>query len=259
MLPSSPIWPAPLDHLRVESDNPPALADSYCRALGFEIYPLGEDFLLQAYGRRLIVGREAPGCRTYRADRLQGERQLEDVQAYIAAKRLPVELSPTLILRGDAVAVRDPDGWLNVFGLPRPAMVELYEQGSGFLPSDYALIDEEDPAGKRVAFWRTDPEHPTFAAFHASHAKADHHAYETSGWMDFRDWADHLSHLRIPIAWGAGRHRPGNNLFFMIDDPYGERIEFSAELERLPQQTGPLTWPHTERTVNLWGAGWMRQ
>ena len=45
----------------------------------------------------------------------------------------------------------------------------------------------------------------------------------------------------------------------MIEDPNGDRLELSAEIEVLPRELGPRTWPHTERTVNLWGAGWMRQ
>lgn len=287
---ASPIWPAQLDHLRLESDDPKALADFYARALGFDIAGFGGDFLLQAPGRRLVVGNGRRGGRTYHAYRLQNERQLADVQAFVAAQGLETEPSPVAAFAEDAVAVRDPDGWLSVFGLPRPGlpspkaanaeparayaarlqhvvvatpnlapMIAFYEKGLGFVPSDYVLLDEDDAESKRVAFWRTDPEHHSFAAFQASHAKADHHAYETGGWMDFRDWADHLANLEIPIAWGPGRHGPGNNLFFMFEDPNGDRIELSAELEHLPREMGPRTWPHTERTVNLWGAGWIRQ
>ena len=290
MQPTSPIWPAQLDHLRLESADPKALADFYARALGFEVNGFGEDFLLQAPGRRLVVGAGQNGGRTYHAYRLQDERQLADVKTYVAAQGLTTEPSPATAFREDAVALRDPDGWLNVFGLPKPGlpspraanaiparaytarlqhvvvatpklapMIAFYEKGLGFVPSDYVLLDEDDDSTKRVAFWRTDPEHHSFAAFQASHARADHHAYETSGWMDFRDWADHLANLEIPIAWGPGRHGPGNNLFFMIDDPNGDRIELSAELEHLPRELGPRSWPHTERTVNLWGAGWIRQ
>ncbi|MGY9057705.1 MAG: VOC family protein [Alphaproteobacteria bacterium] len=287
---TSPIWPAQLDHLRLESKDPRALADFYARALGFEVNGFGDDFLLQAPGRRLVVGLGAAGARTYHAYRLQDERQLADVRAYVAAKGIATEPSPAAAFADDAIAIRDPDGWLNVFGLPKPGlpapkaanaiparayaarlqhvvvatpklapMIDFYEDVLGFVASDYVLLDEEDESTKRVAFWRTDTEHHTFAAFQASHARADHHAYETSGWMDFRDWADHLSNQNIPIAWGPGRHGPGNNLFFMIDDPNGDRIELSAEIEHLPREMAARLWPHSERTVNLWGAGWIRQ
>jgi len=290
MTAASPIWPAQLDHMRLESDDPKALADFYARALGFEVHGFGEDFLLQAPGRRQIIGKGERGGRTYHAYRLQDERQLAEVRAYVAAQGIATEPSPAAAFGADAVAVRDPDGWVSVFGLPKPGlpspkaanaiparaytarlqhvvvatpslapMIAFYEEGLGFVASDYVMLDEDDASTRRVAFWRTDPEHHCFAAFQASHCRADHHAYETSGWMDFRDWGDHLANLEIPVVWGPGRHGPGNNLFFMFEDPNGDRIELSAELEHLPREMGPRTWPHSERTVNLWGAGWMRQ
>ena len=59
-------------------------------------------------------------------------------------------------------------------------------------------------------------------------------------------------------AKGAVRHGPGNNLFFMIEDPDGHKVEFSAELERMPEEAAFRTWPHEQRTLNLWGSAWMR-
>ena len=76
--------------------------------------------------------------------------------------------------------------------------------------------------------------------------------------MDIRDWGDHMASLRIPMWWGPGRHGPGNNLFFMVEDPDGYKVEFSAELELMPEEMRYRTWPHEERTLNLWGSAWMR-
>ena len=58
-----------------------------------------------------------------------------------------------------------------------------------------------------------------------------HHAYESEDWNLIRDWADHLVSLDVKIAWGPGRHGPGNNLFSMINDTDGNWVELSAELE----------------------------
>ena len=107
-------------------------------------------------------------------------------------------------------------------------------------------------------FLRSDPEHHSFAAFRAPQSRADHHCYETNGWLDIRDWADRMASLRIPLWWGPGRHGPGNNLFFMIEDPDGHKVEFSAELELMPREMPHRTWPHEQRTLNLWGSAWMR-
>jgi hypothetical protein len=76
--------------------------------------------------------------------------------------------------------------------------------------------------------------------------------------MDIRDWADRMGSLRIPLWWGPGRHGVGNNLFFMIEDPDGHKVEFSAEIERMPREMAWRTWPHEQRTLNLWGSAWMR-
>ncbi|MYE58966.1 MAG: glyoxalase, partial [Alphaproteobacteria bacterium] len=54
------------------------------------------------------------------------------------------------------------------------------------------------------------------------------------------------------------RHGPGNNLFFMIRDPHGDPVELSAEIERMPRGMAPRLWPAEERTLNLWGPGWIR-
>jgi catechol 2,3-dioxygenase len=57
--------------------------------------------------------------------------------------------------------------------------------------------------------------------------------------------------------WGPGRHGPGNNLFIFIEDPDGNWIEVSAELEIIHDRS-LHEWPHEERTLNLWGTAIMR-
>ncbi len=286
----SPIWPAPLDHLRLDSDDPDRLADFYACLLGFDGFDLPDGSrLLQGPGRRLVIGQGVPGGRPYHGFRLRDRAQLDAVRAFIAAKGINMEPSPSAVFEPDAVAVRDPDGWLSVFGLPRgdlPAirtvngvpgrsftarlqhvvvasenldrMMRWYEDVLGFAPSDYVLADMDDPDSRRVAFYRSDEEHHSFAVFAASESKADHHAYETGGWTDIRDWADHLARNDVKIWWGPGRHGPGNNLFFMIRDPHGDPVELSAEIERMPREMAARLWPAEERTLNLWGPGWIR-
>lgn len=289
MAQESPIWPAQLDHFRIDAPDPTALADFYCDAIGYEAIHLdGGEILLQGHGRRLVVGAGEAHGRPYHAFRLQNAAQLADVRAFVKAQGLTALENPSPLFGSDAVAVRDPDGWVNVFGLGRvelPAikaanmrpplslngrlqhvvvatpnlakMVNFYENALGFSPSDYVLQDESDRASKHVAFWRTDPEHHSFAAFGASSIRHDHHAYETTGWMDIRDWADHFANLEIPIWWGPGRHGAGNNLFFMIEDPLGDKVEISAEIEVMPRSMGPRWWG-ADKAVNLWGQGWAR-
>ena len=288
---NSPIWPAPLDHLRLDSDQPDMLAGFYADLLGFDRFDLPDGgHLLQGPDRRLVIGPGTAGDRPYHGFRLRDEAQLESVRTYIAAQGINMEPSPSAVFRTDSVAVRDPDGWLSVFGLPRPdlpairtvngvpgrsftarlqhvvvasrslgPMMRWYRDVLGFSPSDYVLKDLDDPESPSVAFYRSDEEHHSFAVFAASDTKADHHAYETGGWTDIRDWADHFANHGVKIWWGPGRHGPGNNLFFMIRDPHGDQIELSAEIEHMPRAMAPRFWPAEERTLNLWGPGWIRE
>jgi catechol 2,3-dioxygenase len=287
----SPIWPAQLDHLRLDSDDPAMLADFYADALGYHKTLLPNDtFLLQGPGRRLIVGTGVPGARPYHGYRVQDRRQLEEVRDFLQGQGLNTEPSPSTIFQDDAVTVRDPDGWLSVFGLPRTdlpsqkpcnmhnalklsgrlqhvvvatdnlePMMNFYENTLGYVASDYVNADIDERKSRKVAFYRSDPEHHSFAVFSGSEVRSDHHAYEVDDWNAIRDWADHMASLQIKIWWGPGRHGPGNNLFFMILDPHGNQVEISAELENMPREMAARTWPMEERSLNLWGPGWIRE
>ena len=286
----SPIWPAQLDHIRLDAPDPAALADFYCDVIGYEAIDLADGvMLLQGHGRRILIGPGEASGRPYHSYRLQSAGQLADVKAFLTAQGVECLANPSPVFGDDAVAVRDPDGWVSVFGLSRPdlpsiraannrtpmslkgrlqhvvvatpnlaTMMEFYENTLGIPASDYVLKDGANRDSKHVAFYRTDPEHHSFACFGASSIRGDHHCYETTGWMDIRDWADHMGNMEVPIWWGPGRHGAGNNLFFMIEDPLGDKVEISAEIEHMPRDMAPRWWPADGKAVNLWGQGWAR-
>jgi len=272
------LWPARLHHLRRDSAEPQRLARWYGELLGDGVEPLGEDqWLVQGHARRLVVGRGASAAVPWFALAMQNAQQLGRFAAALDALGVQREDSPTPLFQSGAFAVTDPDGRRVVFGLPTrvagvpgkmPArlqhfvcastrvaeMLDFYRDLLGARESDRVMDGEELAA----VFLRSDPEHHSVAAFRAPESRPDHHSYETSGWMDIRDWGDRMASLRIPLWWGPGRHGPGNNLFFMVEDPEGHKVEFSAELELMPQEMAYRTWPHEQRTLNLWGSAWMR-
>jgi len=275
---SAGLWPAKLHHLRRDSTQPEQLARFYGELLDdrVEALPNGE-WLVQGHGRRLIVGRGAPGAVPWFALAMQSAAHLSGYAAALDQSGVQREAMATPLFREGAFAVTDPDGRRAVFGVPAVAsemegktsarlqhfvcastrldgMLHFYRDQLGLRESDRVMEGGEISA----AFLRSDPEHHSFAAFRAPESRADHHCYETSGWLDIRDWGDRMASLRIPLWWGPGRHGPGNNLFFMIEDPDGHKVEFSAELEQLPQEADFRTWPHEQRTLNLWGSAWMR-
>lgn len=134
-------------------------------------------------------------------------------------------------------------------------MLEFYRDVLGFMESDRVVDTDGDLSS---AFIRSDAEHHSFAVFRAAHTGPDHHAYELPNWNAIRDWADHCGDLEIPLWWGPGRHGVGNNLFFMIEDPDGYKVEFSTELEHMTPDQAYREWPHGPRALNLWGNAWMR-
>ena len=275
---SACLWPARLHHLRRDSREPERLARFYGELLGdsVEALPNG-DWLVQGHGRRLVVGSGTSGSVPYFALAMRDATQLSEYAG--ALKRLGVvrEPSPSPLFADGAFAVADPDGRRVVFGIPVrvpgirsalagrlqhfvcastrvPEMLAFYRDTLGASESDRVLENDEIAA----VVLRSDPEHHSFATFRASESRPDHHCYETSSWNDIRDWGDRMASLRIPLWWGPGRHGPGNNLFFMIEDTDGHKVEFSAELELMPKDTAFRTWPHEQRTLNLWGSAWMR-
>jgi hypothetical protein len=171
-----------------------------------------------------VVGKGAAGAVPYFALEMQDAAHLA---AFRNAVSKAEDFSSPLFAEG-AYALTDPDGRRVVLGLSRengsseglparlqhfvcatqrlPQMTEFY-RGLGMAESDRVL----EGHALSAVFLRSDPEHHSFAAFRAPESRADHHCYETNGWLDIRDWADRMAKLRIPLWWGPGRHGPGNN------------------------------------------------
>ena len=279
----SPIWPSRLHHIRRDSDQPDRLVGFYRDGLGLAVEELGDQvWLLRGPGRRLLIGHGAPGTLAFAAFALESDDQLAALRRHLDDRGVALAPSPSPLLQGDAFAVADPDGNRLAFGLAPTgddhassdagrlsgrlqhfvvastqleAMIAFYRDTLGMLVSDNV---RDDDGAVTACFLRSDPEHHSFAVFRAPAAGLDHHAYETTGWMDIRDWADHFGDLRIPLWWGPGRHGVGNNLFFMVEDPDGSKVELSAELEICSPEQEPGEWEHGERALNLWGNAWMR-
>ncbi len=275
---NAPLWPARLHHLRRDSREPERLARFYGDLLGDRVEALPDnEWLVLGHGRRLVVGGGTSGAVPYFALAMRDAAQLAEYAAALGRRGVPREPSPSPLFTDGAFAVTDPDGRRVVFGLPArhsgiqselagrlqhfvcasarlPELLTFYRDTLGAVESDRVLEGDDVTA----VFLRSDPEHHSFATFRAPESRPDHHSYETGNWNAIRDWADHMAKLRIPLWWGPGRHGPGNNLFFMIEDPDGHKVEFSAELELMPKEAAFRTWPHEQRTLNLWGSAWMR-
>ncbi len=287
---NSALWPARLDHIIRDSDRPDTLVEFYSTALAMSAQELSDDvWLLRAPERQLVIRRGKQGAQPLNAFRMRDQQQLGAMQAHCEAAQLSL-LEQQSVLFTDGFSLKDPDGRIVCFGasstldldsgpgkqaaaMPElsgriqhvvvatedlPGLVNFYQNQLGFVVSDNVYDGDPSSAEVTACFLRSDPEHHSFAAFKAPNARPDHVCFEANNWNDIRDWADHLSKLHIKLWWGPGRHGPGNNLFFMIEDPEGYKLEVSAELEHLEQDVPARSWTHEERTLNLWGSAWMR-
>jgi len=129
-------------------------------------------------------------------------------------------------------------------------MVEFFVNTVGFRISDQL----EDG---RFCWLRSDKDHHTLAIVNVGQGgDLDHYSYDLAEWEDFKSWCDRLTELDVPVAWGPGRHGPGNNLFVFFDDPAGNHIELSAEMEKFYDDRVtyvPRRWQPAPSSVNLWG------
>ena len=277
----TPLWPARLDHVQIASPQPAVMRDFYQKILGGAVRDLGDDqWLIAGAQRRVVIGPGPAKKLGYAAYGVPDKGRLAALRAGLSQAGVALKPSPSRLFGPEAFAVEDPGGNSAVFGLPAvvaetplkdhlpgrlqhvvvateslPAMIEFYTGKLGFRLSDRVIDDAKDTA---VAFFRSDEEHHSFACFRARARQLDHFCFEATCWNDIRDWADYLATLHIPLGWGPGRHGPGNNLFFMLNDPDGNAFEFSAEIEHIPYETPARDWPHEQRTLNYWGSAWMR-
>ena len=275
---TSPVWDATLHHLSLESAKPAAMLAFYRDGFGYRPEALGEaHWLLAGRERRLLLKAGRANALGFAAFRFPDRARLEAYREHLRGQGVNFMPSPTPLFGEEAFALTDPDGHMLVFGLPKEMaagddplpgrlqhfvvassdvarMVAFYRHTLGFVLSDEVW----DGAERSAVFLRSDTEHHSFAVFRAAKPGFDHHACETTGWNDLRDWADRFANLRVPLWWGPGRHGPGDNLFFMVQDPEGNKIELSAELEAMPIDQPARNWPHEQHTLNSWGQAWMR-
>ena len=272
------IWPARLHHFALKTEDPEVLADWYVRAMGYEKKTYGSGWILSGAERNIIILTGKKSEVAFSSYAVEDDSHLSNISEQFSAAECKIEKFSTPLFCDNAISITDHDGNVFVFGVPLEgragcdqlpgrlqhivfATTQLADQVSfftntlGFRKSDTVFDSDKDPT---ACFMRSDPEHHSLGLFRAPEARLDHFCFESTCWNDIRDWGDHFSEERIPIVWGAGRHGAGNNLFIFVEDPDGNKLEISAEIELMTWEQEPREWPHEERTLNLWGTAWLR-
>ena len=268
---------AVLQHLVLSSPQPARLADFYQRAFDYRVSEANGDRCCQGPQRSLRI-RLGPANQLLESHfALPDSTAVERYASGLAARGVAIER------RAGAAVAQDPEGRKVCFAaraaleeIPRSgtvappparlqhyavrtpapgALVEFYTDRLGFTCSD---LVHDDAGELTAAFLRTDAEHHALAIFRAPERRFDHFSCETPSWIGLRDWADFLAQRSVRLAWGIGRHGPGNDTFFMVLDPDGNLAEISAELEICPDTRPVGRWQHAMETLNQWGVAIMR-
>ncbi len=111
------------------------------------------------------------------------------------------------------------------------ATKSFYEQLMGLRLSDW-LADQ-------MCFLRSGSDHHILAIAQGPHVSLNHISYEMRGIDEYMRGTGRLLRGGHDIVWGPGRHGPGDNTFSYFFDPFGNVMEYTTELETIPDED---TW-----------------
>lgn len=133
--------------------------------------------------------------------------------------------------------------------LNSPALEEnlaFYEAVLGFRVSDWSE--------NQMVFLRCTSDHHSIAFNRAEHPSLNHVAFEMPSIDGQMRGIGRLKHAGFDVAWGVGRHGPGNNTFSYFIDPNGFVVEYTAEIEQVDEATHrPRVWERVPHLMDLWG------
>lgn len=123
----------------------------------------------------------------------------------------------------------------------------FYEQALGFVLTDRSKI---------MAFLRCNSDHHAVVLAEATANGLNHIAFLLPDWESVMRASGRLVDAGYPIAWGVGRHGPGDNVFAYFIDPVGFVVEFTAEVLQVDDSyrvRGPEEWVWPPGRTDHWG------
>ena len=165
--------------------------------------------------------------------------RLVEVSADVA-NRTAEELSPKAAL---------PKGLSHaVFHAPDVnATVSWYEDHLGLRVSDW--LDDF------MCFMRGNGSKHHCLAFLKGPATLNHVAFELENIDEMMRGMGRLLKEGFKPEWGPGRHTAGDNTFAYFRSPAGNMYEYTAELEYVPDDWQPRTFPRSGDIIDQWGTG----
>ena len=266
-----------LHHIAFYSTRPLQLAKFYENTLSIKKKRIPGGWLLSGSRRRILIFSDKKNSLAFAGFACQDSNSFKTLKRNFMKKGTETAKDNNSLFGNNNFFILDCDGNKIYFGINKSRkdqsstlyapiqhitftsknldnFIEFYVNKLGFRVSDKVVNNE----GKvTTCFMRSNQEHHTVACFLSNKSGLDHYSFEAGTWEWIKNWCDHFSKQNIPLIWGPGRHGPGNNLFVFIEDPDGNKIEISAELE-LVHDRQVKKWPHEPKTLNLWGSAIMR-
>ena len=109
---------------------------------------------------------------------------------------------------------------------------------------------------KMMAFVRCNSDHHAVVIADAPVDGLNHVAFMMPGLEAVMRGAGRMVDDGHPIAWGVGRHGPGDNVFAYFVDPFGIVIEYTAEVLQVDdgyRPRGPADWTWPPGRTDQWG------
>ena len=103
----------------------------------------------------------------------------------------------------------------------------------------FRVADETE----HMVFLKCNLDHHSVAIARAPHASLNHVAFEVPTVDDVLSGIDHMRVHGFETVWGPGRHPQGMNAFGYFLAPNGQVVEYTAEVEQIPDdELAPRFW-----------------
>jgi catechol 2,3-dioxygenase len=158
-------------------------------------------------------------------------------------------------VHGDAVHAAGPPvgdrpvrlAHINLNSANADATAAFYQEALGFRLTDRT---------KLMAFVRCNSDHHAVVIADAEVNGLNHVAFQMPSLEAVMRGSGRMIDAGFPIAWGVGRHGPGDNVFAYFIDPVGFVIEYTAEVLQVDDDykfRGPSEWVWPPGRTDQWG------
>jgi len=109
---------------------------------------------------------------------------------------------------------------------------------------------------RHMTFVRCNRKHHSIAFAHAELASLNHIAFEMEDIDAVMRGIGRMRDAGFQIAWGPGRHGPGNNVFGYFIAPFGAIVEYTTEVSEVDDHYkvgGPEDWKWPAGRIDHWG------